>query len=149
MKRMPRKKLSKDKSIDLMKPIPLDKIGGEEDPCFGKHYDLTATECGRCGDSEICAIVSAQKMNIKRKQIEATTQFKDLQNLKPTRKQLSKALRIVLKKYPKGKPVTILKDKVVKKMGIHESDFDKLFPLVLKRNAKFKLKDNILKFKKV
>ena len=74
--REPREKTPK---VDLMEPINIAQFGTEDDPCFGKLYNLSTPECKRCGDSELCAIVMAQNNHTKRLEIEADTRFKDLE----------------------------------------------------------------------
>jgi len=69
-------KLSED---EIMKPLDIEKFGSDDDPCFGKLYNLGTDECKRCGDSEICGIVFAQKMNKDRTAIEKKTRFKDME----------------------------------------------------------------------
>lgn len=76
MKREPREKI---KDEDLLVPLDIYKLGSEEDPCFGKHYDLKATECSICGDADFCAIVTAQNLHKKRGDIESKNRFKDLE----------------------------------------------------------------------
>lgn len=140
MKRKSRNKLAKDKSINILQPLQLDKLGSVDDPCFGKLHNPTADECGMCGDSEICAIVCSQKLHAKRAKIEKEKDFKDLQNLECTWKDVSKAIKRILKKekYKKGMPLPILKGRVSKKLGIHVSDFDKFFAEVIKKQPKIK-----------
>lgn len=79
-KRKPRKdkvKLIKDLTI----PIPIELLGTEDDPCFGKLHDPRADECKRCGDREICAISMGQVNNMKRLLVEKSGNFKDLEEL--------------------------------------------------------------------
>ncbi len=64
--------------IDLMEPVDITLFGTDDDPCFGKHYDLKADECQRCGDSEFCALKMGQTLNKERKQIESSTKFLDV-----------------------------------------------------------------------
>lgn len=78
-KRKPRKASIKDP--DLLKPVDLSDIGTKGDPCFGKLYDLKATECSMCGDKALCQIAFTQKLNIDRLNIEKESHFKDI-NLK-------------------------------------------------------------------
>ena len=71
---------------DLSKVDPLDvidvtQLGSNGDPCFGKGYDLTTNECKMCGDSELCCIKFTALMGKTRKELEAETQFKDLEPL--------------------------------------------------------------------
>lgn len=79
--REPRKKLAK-KKMDLTIPIKLEQLGSKEDPCFAKHYDPRAPECGRCGDAEICAIAMGQKNHLLRNSAEKKGSFKDIEETK-------------------------------------------------------------------
>ena len=64
---MPRKERnSKIPKENLLVPFDVSKFGSEEDPCFGKAYDLSAPECQRCGDLEFCAIAFSQKQHLLR-----------------------------------------------------------------------------------
>lgn len=140
-KRTSRKDLSKDKSIDLMKPLQFDKLGGDEDPCFGKLHDPTAGECQVCGDAEICSIVFSQKLHIKRDKIEEENSFKDMQTLKPKWKDLSIALSKQLKPGKKN-TIALLRGKACKSIGITESIFDKLLIKLSDKSKKFKIDFN-------
>ena len=146
MKRKPRKEESK-KDHNMMEPLDINKIGNENDPCFGRFHDPTTQECGMCGDSEICSIVKSQKLHLKRKLIEDKKEFKDIQNHTLTWKQLSRYLRKLLTKDPSTNNLSILKHKAIKKLNIHESDFDKVFKILISKSKKFtyNLKTNTLK----
>lgn len=76
MERKPRKK-PKNRKIDYMKPLTLKDFGTDRDPCFGKHYDLKAEECSRCGDYEACSIVTQSRMIQEVKEQEEKHPFKD------------------------------------------------------------------------
>lgn len=76
--RQPREDINKAQ-IDLLKPIDVLSLGGEEDPCFGKYHDLKAPECMDCGDAEFCAIVKAQNLHQERAVIESSQRFKDIE----------------------------------------------------------------------
>ena len=65
-------------SAPILKPISLEDIGSNGDPCFGKSYDLSTKECKMCGDSELCAMVFAQNMNTTREGLEKEKHFKDM-----------------------------------------------------------------------
>lgn len=67
---------------DLLTPFDVTKLGTDEDPCFGKLYDLKAEECKICGDIEVCSIAFSQKLTEKRLNIESETKFKDLEEVK-------------------------------------------------------------------
>lgn len=66
---------------DIFEPIDITKLGSGNDPCFGKHYDLSTQECKMCGDSELCCIKFTALMGKTRKELEAETKFKDLEPL--------------------------------------------------------------------
>ena len=66
---------------DILEPIDITKLGSGQDPCFGKHYDLSTKECKMCGDSELCCIKFTALMGKTRKELEAETKFKDLEPL--------------------------------------------------------------------
>ena len=61
-----------------LEPLDLASIGSTGDPCFGKQYDLSTSECRSCGDSEACAFKMSQLMNKTRKQLEEENHYKDL-----------------------------------------------------------------------
>lgn len=97
-KRKPRKE-NVDK-VDFLEPIDISKFGGDDDPCFGKHHDLTAKECKVCGDSELCAIAKAQKMIKKREKVESETPLIDMEDIELDKMEQSirKYIRIKKKK---------------------------------------------------
>lgn len=66
---------------DILETMDISKLGTNGDPCFGKHYDLSTKECKMCGDSELCCIKFTALMGKTRKELEADTQFKDLEPL--------------------------------------------------------------------
>ena len=66
------------KPSQLLKPLDFTKFGSEDDPCFGKLYDLSAAECKICGDQELCGVVFSQNMHSVRAKVEDKTKFKDL-----------------------------------------------------------------------
>lgn len=74
-----RKARKATENIDFSKPIDLSIIGTEDDPCFGKLYNLTANECKRCGDSELCGVVFSQEMTKSRRKIAKKKRFKDIE----------------------------------------------------------------------
>jgi hypothetical protein len=65
--------------LNKLKPIDLSILGTDDDPCFGKLYNLSEDECQRCGDSEFCAIKMAQTQKVKRTEIESTQRFLDIE----------------------------------------------------------------------
>lgn len=146
--RKERTKLSKDTSIDIMKPISLELIGTANDPCFGKLNNPDAEECNRCGDCELCAIVQSQKLHVKRDEIESKQAFKDIQKIRVSRMVILKSLKKIIKKG--SMPIPEAKDKVCKKLHIHESQFDKAFKVLTPKHVFMKyfiVKNNLIKRK--
>lgn len=104
---------------DIFKPITsIDVLGTENDPCFGKSYDLTTTECKMCGDSELCAIVFAQKLNKTRAEIEKESHFKDLEKLIDI-KGVKKYMRSLIRKDLSRKDIL---NKAIDKFDITKRD---------------------------
>lgn len=83
-KRVSRKASKETKAMkkgDILTPIKLSDLGSENDPCFGKLYDLTTSECKMCGDSELCCIKTADFLGKTRKELEKENDYKDLDTL--------------------------------------------------------------------
>ena len=59
-------KLPDIKGAQVLVPTNVSEIIGTRDDCFGKEYDLSTSECKRCGDSELCAVCFAQFMKKKK-----------------------------------------------------------------------------------
>lgn len=99
MAKKPSKKNLPDLSKqDILEPITnIENLGSDNDPCFGKEFDLTSDECKMCGDSELCAICFAQKMNKTRSEIEEESHFKDLEKLIDI-KSVKKYMRSLIRK---------------------------------------------------
>lgn len=68
-------------SGDIFEPMDISKIGTNNDPCFGKHYDLSTKDCKMCGDSELCCIKFSETLGKTRKQLESDNNYKDLETL--------------------------------------------------------------------
>lgn len=92
MAKKKRKARESTDNVDMFKPIDIEKFGSDEDPCFGKHYDLSAEECKRCGDSELCAAVFS-RTNAKKLRDKETkgNRYKDME-LEDPGKPLNEAL---------------------------------------------------------
>lgn len=85
-----KKRIAREKTedVDFLKPIDITKIGSDDDPCFGKEYDLSSDECKRCGDSELCAVVFSQtKAKELRGSEESKNRFKDMELDEPKENQ--------------------------------------------------------------
>lgn len=93
--RKPRNKMSK--SVNLLYPIALDKFGSKDDPCFGKLNDPKASECQRCGDCEICAIVQMSSTVKLREKVEGKQPFKDLEE-KELYEKMEKGRKVPIEK---------------------------------------------------
>lgn len=89
---------------DPLKPIDITQLGGNQDPCFGKGYDLSTRECKLCGDSELCAIKMAQILRITRKELEEKNNYKDLDVLEDTQ-GIKKYIRLLKRKGLKRREV--------------------------------------------
>ena len=77
---MRRERKNRAVNRDLSTPfVDIAKLGTEEDPCFGKHYDLNAEECIQCGEIETCSIAFLQQLKVKRLQAERNNAHLDLE----------------------------------------------------------------------
>lgn len=65
----------------LLRPFDVTKFGSDNDPCFGKKYDLSADECQECGDIELCAIAFSHKQTLLRLKKEEKFPMKDLEEV--------------------------------------------------------------------
>lgn len=86
-----------------MKPVKLLDLGGENDPCFGKLYSLTAPECARCGDYEACSIATQSRMLKEVESEESSKPFKDVQEAELITQQ-DKELKLKMVKMAKKTP---------------------------------------------
>ena len=113
---MPRKKqeLPDLSKTNILKPITLDMIGSNGDPCFGKNYDLSTEECKICGDSELCCIKFSNSLGKTRKELEKENNYKDLDIL--IDKTAAKKMFRTLKR--KGEDKKFIIDKLQKKFEL-------------------------------
>jgi len=114
--RKSRQRIDKD-DMDLLKPIDVLTLGGEEDPCFGKHHDLLAPECKECGDAEFCAIVKSQGLHKERINLETKQRFKDIEEADEEMvKKLEEAKKVIKeyksKQYKRLKTILIVSRKL-------------------------------------
>ena len=83
--------------MSQLKTFPtIKEIGSNNDPCFGKNYNLNSSECQICGDSELCAIKLSQLQGKTRKQLEESQNFKDMDilvDIKSVRKFIISQIR--------------------------------------------------------
>lgn len=141
--------------FDTLKPITIDQLGTKDDPCFGKHFSISAPECQRCGDSELCAIVLAQKNHVKRAKEESKGAFKDLEKPKQIdKKEIRKRVVARILELVKASPQGVLYDKVLDDIKGSYSKFnlslERLTTILKKTIKKHSLthKNNKLKWKK-
>lgn len=105
--------------MDPLTPITnIDNMGSDKDPCFGKEYDLTTKECKSCGDSELCAICFAQKLNKTRAEIEKESHFKDMEKLLDVQ-GIKKYMRSLIRKELSRKDII---SKAIDKFDITKKD---------------------------
>jgi len=141
-KRKPRNKIDK-KQIDFFEPIDITVFGGEDDPCFGLHFDITTPECSRCGDSELCSIKMMHKMKGVRAKEETKGNFKD-----------NEETFILVEKYlmgcmKKGKSYSIefITKQLLKKFKMQDDKKAKnLLIKTFKFSGKFKKKEDTLTY---
>jgi len=120
MSRKSRNEIDKSE-LDLLKPLDLTLIGTENDPCFGKLFDLKAEECKICGDSEICSIVFSQKLNIDRLILEKGNNLKG-SPIKKEKVTHDRMLYLIIKKYLKrGKSDKYILRKCFKRYNLEKS----------------------------
>lgn len=144
---MARKKRNKIKGkVDFMTPLDITIFGGKDDPCFGKLHDASHPTCGNCGDSEICAIVTLQRMHAVRKKEEAKGNYKDLEEPNLELRTLDFVISNLLVKRPKGVSLALIYKKVFVYFSKHEK-LEKSF--VKKKVLEYVLRNNKLKRFKV
>lgn len=106
-----------------LKPIDLESIGDNGDPCFGQKYDLTTDECQMCGDSELCCIKFAAMMGKTRKALEEENNYKDLETLVDI-PAVKKTLRALSRK---GEDKKIIRQKLQAKYGVTAEEAKQLY----------------------
>ena len=86
------------KDFDISKPI-IEVLGTEDDPCFGHHL-VTDSSCKKCGDSELCAVITAQKQSTERKKLSKDNTYRDDEEeviMKERDKKINKTIRVGVK----------------------------------------------------
>lgn len=154
MKRKPRNKMSK--TIDVLKPVTLDMLGTEDDPCFGKLFEPKAEECSRCGDCELCAIMMQQNNHINRAKIEAEGTFKDLEEKdmkladpKMVRKMVRRRVKELAKLKPKGQDLDYIIDDIHATYVMHgytKKKITRLIDRMVENSSNLSIKNNKIKF---
>ncbi len=129
MKRKARPMPKEHKQLDIMKPLMYEKLGTAEDPCYG-NYSAKAAECKRCGDSEICAAVSTNKLLLQIGKVEKKLEFKDNHEGQLVDKQnLEIATIMSVRSEKKSGWLSIEKliPKLTEKFNLTAKDYDILF----------------------
>lgn len=157
IRRKSRNKIAKN--FNLLMPVDITKLGSEDDPCFGKHYKPSCSECSRCGDSELCAIAVQQRNFAKRNKVESEGKFKDLEegNLVDIvsklelKKQVKARIRELIKMSgSKGIDLDYLVNEVHSAYFRYDYTKDrigKLVKIMEEKSGKFTLTKNTLKWK--
>lgn len=119
----PKKSLPDLSKTEILKPVDIDSIGSNGDPCFGTKYDLTTNECKMCGDSELCCIKFAAAMGKTRKELEKENDYKDLEILVdiPAVKKTIRALK------RKGEDRKTIRQKIQAKYHVSEAEAKELY----------------------
>lgn len=149
MERKPRNK--QQKQLDLLYPIDITKLGSQEDPCFGKHFLPSCSECQRCGDAELCQIVISQKLHTKRGKIEKEGKFKDMEEKEiydsmPTVLDIKKEVRSIIRRHKKISFDSVVKDVVGKYSSIttEKKVISLIKKMLLKTNKFTQVKQNLI-----
>lgn len=134
-------------TVNLLRPLDMNTIGSNDDPCFGKLYDPKAVECKKCGDFEVCAMVFGQNNHKLRAKEEAKNNFLDIEEekidkLTPLQKGRKLIRRIVITNKAIG--IAQLELEVGAGLGLSKEEFKKCLKKVLKGSDKFELKNNKL-----
>lgn len=108
---------------DPLEPIDITSLGSDNDPCFGKSYNLATKECKMCGDSELCAFKMSQSLNITRKELEDKNHYKDLDMLEDV-KGIKKFMRALIRK---GKDKKEIIRKTSEKFEVPKKDIRKIY----------------------
>ena len=125
-KRESRAKIDKE-DHDLLKPIDIFKLGSEEDVCFGTQHDLLAKECRTCGDSEFCAIATAQSLKQRNLSMEQEKRFKDIEEADlELKNKKDKALKLINELREKGLGNTKILLKVWEKTKLTKDEVKQL-----------------------
>ena len=119
--------------IDMTKPLDLTKFGSEDDPCFGKLYDLNTKQCKLCADADFCAIKMAQTQSLSRKELNKNNDFidefdiKDVKLDKTTKKKVKKWMS---RRIDKGMKPVLVRKKAMQKYNITKEQAKSIYKLI-------------------
>lgn len=129
--------------LNLLYPINLDKIGTEDDPCFGKQHDPKNEVCSRCGDCELCQIVFSNNMHKTRAKTESTQAYMDMDekevydSIAKKDKEVKAGIRTIIRKNKKIDRAELIK-RVQAQYNLSPNKAEKIYKSLLKTTTKFK-----------
>lgn len=118
--------------LDMTKPLDISKFGSDEDPCFGKLYDLNAKQCKICADSDFCAIKMSQTQNVKRKELNKQNEFIeefDIVN-KVDKTTKKKAKKFMQRRIDKGHKGMLIRKAAMKNYGLTKDQAKDIYKLI-------------------
>jgi len=125
-----RKAREQTEDVNLLEPIDITKYGSDDDPCFGKLYDLGADECKRCGDSELCsAVYSRTSAKQIRDKAQKGNRYKDMELEDPVKPENEPLLKWVKEKKTEGMPRAKIITKAKKTFGSTRDEIKKLYKM--------------------
>lgn len=117
----------KKKDFDLSKPINVLGMGSDDDPCFGKHYDLVSPECRACGDSEFCIVANSQNLKSRGITVSSQQRFKDIEEAdKELTKKRKKAKKLIKEYQGRGLKKFKILIKVSEEINLPKSEVKQL-----------------------
>jgi TPP-dependent pyruvate/acetoin dehydrogenase alpha subunit len=111
------------KKYDLSKPL-IEIIGSDEDPCFGDHLP-TDSACKRCGDVELCSIVTAQKLRAERTKLSKTNTYRDEEDEDLMVKRDRRIKKLLEIWQDKGRTKAKMRELLMEKFTIREEEAKK------------------------
>lgn len=145
----------KNQKVDLTIPVQIQAIdlGSDKDPCYGKHYSVKASECKRCGDYEVCAAVTMQRMHTAAGKQEKKLKFKDKEEAEYFTEQQQMIATMMEKRAAKKEGWCSI-DKLVPKLLIKLNLTEKEIPSIVQRciqavklSHKIELNKSLTKYK--
>ena len=130
--RVPQHRYDPDE-LDMTKPLDLTKFGSEEDPCFGKLYDLNTKQCKLCADADFCAIKMAQTQSVTRKELNKQNEFIDefeISDIKLDKTTKKKVKKYMSRRIDKGMKPILARKKAMKKYKITKDQVKEIYKLI-------------------
>jgi len=130
--RVPQHRYDPDE-LDMTKPLDLTKFGSDEDPCFGKLYDLNTKQCKLCADADFCAIKMAQSQSVNRKELNKQNDFIDefeISDVKLDKTTKKKVKKFMLRRIEQGVKPILVRKKAIKKYSITKDQAKEIYKLI-------------------